>query len=527
MLKRNTLVAILLLVGVSLFAQSKQDAYSLQMQKLITTYRMINGLYVDEVDVEKVVESSIIAMLEELDPHSAYISAEDVEKMNEPLQGNFDGIGIQFNVLDDTLIVISPIPGGPSEKVGIRAGDRIVQVDTTTIAGVECSRNRMMELLRGEKGTKVEVQIKRRKVDELLSFVITRDKIPIYSLDASYMVTPETGYIKLNRFSATTYDEFMKALSELKKEGLENLIIDLQGNGGGYMQPSVEIADQLLECDRMIVYTEGDNSKKQGFTSRGGGAFEKGDLVILVDESSASSSEILSGAIQDWDRGLIVGRRSFGKGLVQKQLNLPDGAMMRLTTARYHTPTGRCIQKPYVKGEGEDYGKDIMERYASGELVNADSIQFPDSLKYETLVEGRTVYGGGGIIPDFFVPIDTGGYSDFHGQIVSKGVLNQFMLSYVDDNRSTLEGEYTDFDKYNKEYEITEEVFQMLVDEAAMDSITYDAEEFAVSREFLFLQMKALMARDLFDMNEYYQVMNTRNNSLLKAVEVIEDKKKK
>lgn len=524
MLKKSTLALIFLLIGGSLFAQSKEEIYTLQMQKLITTYRMINGLYVDEVDVENIVESSIVAMLKELDPHSAYISADDVKKMNEPLQGNFDGIGVQFNVLEDTLIVINPIPGGPSEKVGIRSGDRIVKVDTTMIAGVECSRNRMMELLRGKKGTRVEVFVKRRKETELLNFVITRDKIPIYSLDASYMVTPKTGYIKLNKFAATTYKEFMEALVELKKQGLENLIIDLQGNGGGYMQPSVEIADQLLEKDRMIVYTEGDNSEKQSFKSRGGSAFAEGDLVILVDESSASSSEILSGAIQDWDRGLIVGRRTFGKGLVQKQLNLPDGAMMRLTTARYYTPTGRCIQKPYVKGEGDDYGKDLMTRYESGELVNVDSIHFPDSLKYKTLVEGRTVYGGGGIVPDYFVPLDTTHYSEFHGKVVSRGVLNHYLLSYNDINRAELASEYPDFKRFNKHYEISDDVFQGLVAEAAKDSISYDADEFDISHDFLFMQMKALVARDLFGMNEYYQVMNVRNKSLNKAVEVLEEK---
>lgn len=526
MIKNRSLVGILfLLLSTVVFSQKNNEEFTLQMQKLITTYRIINGLYVDDVDAEKIVESSVIAMLKELDPHSAYISADDVERMNEPLQGNFDGIGIQFNVLDDTLIVISPIPGGPSEKVGLRAGDRIVKVDTTIIAGVELNRNEMVKLLRGTKGTKVQVFIKRKGVRDLLPFMITRDKIPIYSLDAAYMLSPSVGYIKLNRFAATTFAEFEEALKKLKKAGMKDLVIDLKGNGGGYMQPAIQIADQLLEKDRMIVYTEGNNSPMQSYKSHSGGDFEKGNLVMLVDESSASASEILSGAVQDWDRGIIVGRRSFGKGLVQKPINLPDGAMLRLTTARYYTPSGRCIQKPYVKGEGKDYGKDLMERYDSGELLNADSIHFPDSLKFSTLIEGRTVYGGGGIIPDVFVPIDTTSYSDFHRKVVASGVLNEFMLTYIDNNRDALNSDYSDFETFQKEYEVSEDMFQELVVAAANDSITYDAEEFEVSHDYLFLQMRALVARDLFDMSEYYQIMNERNNSVLKALEVLEKRK--
>jgi len=527
MKKTFKIIAFFWLFSLILVASNDKETYTMQMQKLLTTYRIINGLYVDDVDAEELVESSIVAMLKDLDPHSAYISPEDVKKMNEPLQGNFDGIGIQFNVLDDSLIVVSPIPGGPSEKVGIHAGDRIVKVDDTVIAGVQCSRTKMVELLRGEKGTKVKVEVKRKGRDKLLSFTITRDKIPIYSLDASYMLTPHIGYIKLNRFSATSFREFMEALMALKKEGMEDLVIDLQGNGGGYMQPAIEIADQLLAKDRLIVYTEGRNSPMQSFDSRGDGIFEKGDLVVLVDEASASASEILSGAVQDWDRGLIVGRRSFGKGLVQKPLNLPDGAMIRLTTARYHTPSGRCIQKPYVEGEKENYSKDLMQRYESGELLSADSIDFPDSLKYKTLIEGRTVYGGGGIVPDIFVPLDTTTYSHFHREVIASGVLNHFMLSYIDEHRERLKEKYATFEDFDQHFNISETLFQELVAEAAEDSISFDAEEFAVSHDFLFLQMKALVARDLFDMSGYYQVMNQRNQSVLKAVEVLKHKKDK
>lgn len=527
MIRKTTVLLLCLILGSSIFAQTEKEIYSIQMQKLITSYRMINSLYVDNVDAEEIVEDAIIAMLKDLDPHSAYASPEDVKRMNEPLKGNFDGIGIQFNVLDDSLIVISPIPGGPSEKVGVRAGDRIVIVDTTNIAGVKSSRTDMVSLLRGKKGTKVKIQVKRKGVSELLTFVITRDKIPIFSLDAAYMVNDKTGYIKLARFSATTYREFMEAILDLKKQGLKNLIIDLQGNGGGYMQPAIEIADELLAKDRSIVYTEGRKSSRQDFNSKGGGTFEQGGLVVLVDEASASASEILSGAIQDWDRGLIIGRRSYGKGLVQRPLGLNDGAEIRLTIARYYTPSGRCIQKPYVEGNQEEYGEDLMNRFESGELVNADSIDFPDSLIYETLVEGRTVYGGGGIIPDVFIPLDTTSYSKFHRQVIASGVLNEFMLTYMDDNRAELEASYPNFDVFNKDFEVSEELFQEMVTKAAEDSIKYNAEEFAISHDYLFLQMKAIVARDLFEMSEYFQVMNTRNESFLKAVELMDEKKKR
>jgi len=527
MIRKTTLVLFCILLSSASFAQSSKEAYTVQIQKLLTSYRMINSLYVDDVDAEEIVEDAIVAMLKDLDPHSAYASPEEVKKMNEPLKGNFDGIGIQFNVLEDSLIVVSPLAGGPSEKVGILAGDRIIKVDTSTIAGVNCSRAKMMELLRGKKGTKVKVTIKRRGVSELLTFVIIRDKIPIFSLDAAYMVNDNTGYIKLARFSATTYREFSEALAELKRQGLENLIIDLQNNGGGYMQPAVEIADELLEKDRLIVYTEGRNSPKKTIESNGGGQFEKGGIVVLVNEASASASEILSGAIQDWDRGIIVGRRSYGKGLVQRPLGLNDGSEIRLTVARYYTPSGRCIQKPYVEGHKTEYRKDLTNRYESGELVNADSIDFPDSLKYKTLVEGRTVYGGGGIIPDVFVPLDTTSYSDFHRKVIASGILNEFMLNYMDANRHKLEEDYPDFKTFDKKFEVSEDLFQEMVSKAKEDSISYDAEEFAISHDFLFLQMKALVARDLFDNSEYFQVINKHNDSFLKAVKLLEKKKRR
>lgn len=520
-----TALLLLIVTSCQLTAQKKdEDKNTIQLQNLVTTYRMIEGLYVDNVDSKELVEASIKAMLSELDPHSAYIAAEDVKKANEKLDGNFDGIGIQFNVLHDTLIVVSPIAGGPSEKVGLRAGDRIVIIDSTNVAGVEFERDEMVKLLRGKKGTKVTVSIKRNGFDELLVFKITRDKIPIYSLDASYMVDKNIGYIKLNRFAATSHTEFVEAIKKLKAAGAKDLILDLQDNSGGYMGPAIKIVDDFIKNDRMIVYTEGKNSPMKSFMSTKGGRFEKGELVVLVNEGSASASEILAGAIQDWDRGTLVGRRTYGKGLVQRPLQLPDGAQIRLTTARYHTPSGRCIQKPYVKGESEDYRHDLSDRVKSGELVNADSMAVKDSLKYTTLVEGRTVYGGGGIIPDVFVPMDTTSYSQFHRKVISSGLLNEFMVDYIDKNRDLLHETYTDFDTFNAKYTVTDDVFSKLIEKAEDENITYDEKEFAVSHDFLFLQIKALVARDLYSMNKYYQIFNQRNTACTKAIELLTKK---
>lgn len=506
-------------------AQELGNDYNVQLQKLITSYRLISALYVDDVDYNKVVESSIVAMLKDLDPHSAYISPEDVARMNEPLKGNFDGVGIQFNVLNDSLIVVQAIPGGPSEKVGIRAGDRFVKVDTTIIAGVKCSRKKMMELLRGEKGTEVVVWVKRKGVSELIPFNITRDKIPIYSLVADYMVNNEVGYIKLNRFASTSHKEFMAALTRLKKQGMKDLILDLQDNGGGYMQPAIQIADEFLAKNERIVYTEGRKSPKRTFDAEKGGAFNSGALVVLVDESSASASEILTGAIQDWDRGLVVGRRTFGKGLVQKPLNLPDGAMMRLTIARYHTPSGRCIQKPYEEGNKSFYNKELQRRFENGEMVNPEHVDFPDSLRYKTLKKGRDVFGGGGIYPDVFVPIDTTTYSKFHRKVIAQGLLNTFILTYIDNNRDSMMCEYPDFEKFNASYVVDSSFFNHLVTVAAEDSIIYDESKFKVSHDLLFLQMKALVASNLYDNSDYFQVMNTYNAVFNKGIEVLERKK--
>ena len=406
----NYFVFVLIIFGFINPAYSQRiDENSL---KFYSVLRLINTFYVDTVNETKLVENAINSMLKELDPHSVFIPKKDVQAANENLQGNFEGIGVQFNILHDTLVVIAPLSGGPSEKLGILAGDRILQIDDENIAGIGLTNEGVYKRLKGPKGTKVVVSIKRKGMLELLDFDIIRDKIPIYSRDAAYMVDEKIGYIKLNRFAITTRTEFAEAVDMLREEGMEDLILDLRGNVGGYLNIAIEIADDFFEKGKMLVYTKGEKSPKQENYSTSKGKFKEGKLLTLIDEGSASASEIVAGAIQDWDRGVIVGRRSFGKGLVQAQYQINDGSVIRLTTARYYTPTGRLIQKPYDNGTNE-YRMDILSRINRGELAHADSIQFPDSLKFLTLNNKRTVYGGGGIMPDYFVPVDTSYYSDY------------------------------------------------------------------------------------------------------------------
>jgi carboxyl-terminal processing protease len=496
----------------------------------------IQNLYVDTVNESKLVEDAVIGLLEKLDPHSVYLNPEEVKEMNEPLQGNFDGIGIQFNMLTDTLYVIQVISGGPSEKVGIHPGDRIMMVNDKLIAGVKMKTNDVMRRLKGPKGTTVGVKILRQGVPDLIEFKIIRDKIPVYSLDAHYMINKKTGYICLNRFAATSHDEFVKAFKELKSQGMENLIFDLQGNGGGYLNAAIDIADEFLKQGATIVYTEGEHQRREDARATAKGDFEKGNLVILVDEYSASASEIVSGAIQDWDRGVIVGRRSFGKGLVQRPIPLSDGSMIRLTTARYYTPTGRSIQKPYENGNLESYNKDLIDRYNHGEMLSADSIHFPDSLKYSTLVNNRTVYGGGGIMPDYFVPLDTTIYATkVWREINGKGLTYRYAISLIDKNRDTYKKGYKNFNDFKSKFTITEsmlqDVFKMMIDDRksvepdAKDtgSTDKDMEEFQIAKSLIALQIKSLIARDLWDMNEYRQIVNEQNETLKKALEIIEN----
>ena len=510
------LLACIFSIG-ELQAQEKNN--QLQMRKLNLAQFAIANLYVDETDENKLVESAIIGMLEGLDPHSTYSNAEEVKKMNEPLQGNFDGIGIQFNMAEDTLFVIQPVSGGPSEKVGIRAGDRIVMVNDTTIAGVKMSTEDITRRLKGPKGTKVDVKVVRRGVEELLSFAIERDKIPMYSLDASYMMTPKVGYIKINRFGATTHEEFMEALARLKGQGMHDLILDLQGNGGGYLNAAIDIANEFLGGGELIVYTEGRRNPRREFFAKGDGKHQYGKLIVLVDEFSASASEIVAGAVQDWDRGMVVGRRTFGKGLVQRPIDLPDGSMIRLTVARYYTPAGRCIQKPYESIE--KYNADLIERYNRGEMMSADSIHFPDSLKCSTLKKGRTVYGGGGIMPDYFVPVDTTLFTKYHSRLSNKGVLLKVHFQLIDTHRDEWSKKYPDYATFNRKFELSDKMMKQLIAEGEKDGVKFDEEQYKKSESLIKLQLKALIARDLWDMNEYYHTINVVNESVNKALELL------
>lgn len=493
-----------------------------ELYKLQIAARVISTFYVDTIQKSKLVENAITGMLNKLDPHSVYISSDEVQRMNEPLEGNFEGIGIQFNILQDTLLVVNPIPGGPSEEVGVRAGDRIIYVNDTLVAGVNLTNKIVFQKLRGKKGTIVTVKIARMGTPKLIEFSITRDKIPIFSMDAANMLTSDIGYIKLNRFSATTHDEFLQGIEKLKKQGMKKLVLDLQGNGGGYLQTATKIADEFLSKDHLIVYTKGQNSPEHKFTAIKRGVFENGKLVVLIDEGSASASEILSGAIQDWDRGVVIGRRSFGKGLVQRPFNLPDGSIMRLTTAKYYTPTGRLIQKSYEGGK-EKYHDDLLTRYNHGELTNADSIHFPDSLLYRTLINKRAVYGGGGIMPDIFVPLDTTTYSNYHRDLVAKGIVNKFILTYLDHNREQIKNNYIDIDNFINNFECSQPMLDSLINYGEKNEITFNEKEFLLSKKSIALQLKALLGRNLFSLSDFYRIINQDDKVIKQAIEILTD----
>lgn len=521
----------------ALFAQSIS---STQQRKLINALTAISSLYVDSINDKKLVETALVAMLKDLDPHSSYIPKEEVERVNEPLEGSFEGVGIQFQLLEDTLLVAQTIAGCPAEKVGILPGDRIIFIGKELIAGVKMQNSDIMKRLRGPKGTEVNVKILRGGKKELIDFSIIRDKIPIYSVDATYMIGKDIGYIKINSFGTTTDQEFQKAFNTLQKKGMKQLILSLQGNGGGYLNTAQQVADEFLSRNKLIVYTQGLNQPKSILESSAIGKFETGKLIVLVDEYSASASEIVSGALQDWDRAIIVGRRSFGKGLVQRQFPLIDGSMMRLTTARYYTPTGRCIQKPYKDGK-DKYELDLVNRYNKGELLHADSIHFPDSLKYQTLNLKRTVYGGGGIMPDIFVPLDTTRFTALHRKMLAQGIINKVCIQYIVKNRTELKNKYSSFDKYKKEFEVDDALLNSLISpseiekvantELSKDSATVQLKtnkdkinliEFEKSKPLIKLQLKALIARDLWEMNEYYQIMDAENESLIKAIQILQ-----
>ena len=503
-------------------AQENKTPSQTQGQKFNALLYYVNQIYVEDVDSEALVEAAIVGMLEEMDPHSVYIPADELKAADEPLNGNFEGVGIQFNIFKDTIMVVSPISGGPSEKLGIMSGDRIVTVDGEVVAGTGVTNKDVQRLLKGPKGTKVTVGIKRSGERKLLDFEIIRDKIPIFSVDASYMVAPGIGYIKVNRFAKTTMAEMYEALAKLRTQGMDDLILDLQGNGGGMLRTAIQMADEFLSEDKLLVYTEGRAFPRENTKARIPGRFEKGRLVVLIDQGSASASEIVSGAIQDWDRGLIVGRRSFGKGLVQRPVNLPDGSAVRLTVQKYYTPSGRCIQKPYDDGV-DAYRKEKYERYASGELLSLDSLELPDSLKFTTRLQERTVYGGGGILPDIFVPIDTTDNSEFFSRILRKGLDNRFALNYVDSRREALEKEYPTEDDFIRDFVLSKKMtldFLAFVDEEGVD---FDADGWETSRDAISLRIKAMIGRNMLEQSTFYRVISGLNESLQRAVTILQD----
>lgn len=492
-------------------------------QKFATTLYLIDNFYVDTVNTEKVVEDAIIAALKELDPHSAYLSKKDVEKANEPLVGSFEGIGVTFQLIRDTITVIGPTPGGPSERIGIMAGDQFIKIDGQDAFGKKIDNEYVQKHLRGKKGTKVTVSVKRGKSKELMDFEIVRDKIPLNSINAAFMMENRVGYIKLDRFAQESSKEFQSALEKLRSQGMKSLILDLRSNSGGYLNTAIDMVDQFLKKDQLIVYTEGLHSNRQEWKSSDAGAYTEGKLVVLIDEGSASASEILSGAVQDHDRGVIIGRRSFGKGLVQRPFNLPDGAVIRLTTARYHTPTGRCIQRPY-EGGTEEYYKELNKRLENGEYFHADSIHFPDSLKYKT-DNGRTVYGGGGIMPDLFIPVDTSFNSKLYTDLVRKGVFNKYTVDYAMLHRDELKTNYPDYHQYLDQFDVSPSMIDDLKQVATQEKIKWNDEEYLRSEKYIKMQVKALIARNVWEMQQYYEVTLREDPGIAKALQVLTNDK--
>lgn len=512
------IVTIFLLGGNILNAQ----LFTENALKFGRALALVESFYVDSTKQDQLTEKAIIAMLRELDPHSVYLSQEEVKASNEELEGNFDGIGIQFNILYDSIIVISPVPGGPSEKAGIRAGDRIVTIKDENVAGTGITTTGVRDRLLGERGTLVDVGIFRRGVNGITTYTIMRDKIPVNSLDAAYMVSDDVGFIKLNRFAATSEEEFLRAVEQLRKQDMKNLIIDLRGNSGGYLEAAIRLTDQIFNSRRLIVYLEGLKTPRQEYFSKSGGSLASARIVVLVDEGSASASEILAGALQDWDRGVIVGRRTFGKGLVQNGFYFSDGSAMRLTIARYFTPTGRLIQSPYKDGT-DKYIENYFSRFSHGELFYADSIAFPDSLKYGTLTNKRVVYGGGGIMPDLFVPADTSWYSGYYADMVRKNVITEFALDYVDSNRERLLRKYPDFQTFSDKFSFSTEDVARLITIAESKGTPFNKEQFDISGDQILKILTGLVARDLWDMSEYYEIVYQNDRAVNEALKLIED----
>ena len=529
---KNILLAIAVVLSAFSFGQFDERETT---RKFDEVFKYLERNYVDDFDGPAITDAAIVAMLKELDPHTYLIPKEEVEESNEKINGSFVGVGIRFQIMDDTLTVVETIEGGPCEKVGVKAGDKIVQIDDENVAGIGLKNSGVRERLLGEKNSLVVLGVQRKKEKGLIKFDVIRDKIPIYSVASHYMATDHTGYIKVTSFSRTTPEELRTALHELKKQGMKNLILDLQGNGGGLLHVAKYMADEFLDDDKLIVYSEGRNQPRNDmnadgkdtygrpYNGDGKGEWEKGKLVVLVDENSASASEIVTGALQDWDRALVVGRRTFGKGLVQRPYELSDGSIIRITIARYFTPTGRFIQKPYDDGV-DAYRDDYLNRYENGELMHRDSIKLPDSLKTKTLKLGRTVYGGGGIMPDVFVPLDTNHISEMYRNISRKGIINTFTFSYVDKNRESLKKNYKDFEAFLSDFDVDKNgVMELFWKEAAGDGIEYNEEDDQRSGDLIRTLIKARIASNFYGIEKYYQVYNIRQNEIfIKGLEVIE-----
>jgi carboxyl-terminal processing protease len=491
--------------------------HSSRQNKINQVLSFIERQYVDTISKEEMIEEAIQSMLQHLDPHSYYISSSELARMTEPLEGNFDGIGIEFMIQKDTVVVVNPIAGGPSESLGIRAGDRIVEVNGENIAGIGIRNSDIMDLLRGESSTKVDVGILRKNRDQIINFNITRGKIPIYSVDASLMLTPETGFIKVSRFGKTTYDEFLEAAQKLSSQGMKKLVLDLRNNGGGYMHAAIMMIDEFFPKGHLVVYTEGRSHPRKDYYTSSAGILHDVEVVVLVNENSASASEIVSGAIQDNDRGTIIGRRTYGKGLVQEHIPLPEGDAMRLTTARYYTPVGRSIQKPY--GRGIDYERDIYDRYESGEVYSGDTLQIPDSLTFTT-PKGKTVYGGGGIYPDIFVSVDTVGASFYLSELNYTGTFNQFAFDYSDKNRDMLL-QFETVDAFKSNFRVLESVLNEFISFGEANGVKKDMRGLEQSRDQIKRRLKALIARNIFREGAYFAIINDEDPYILKALEVL------
>lgn len=531
---KNTVLIILLFLSLPTFSQFKESETTGKFEEVFNYLKMY---YVDEFNGAEITDAAIVAMLKELDPHSYLISKEEVAGANEKIDGSFVGVGIRFDIIDDTLTVVNTIEGGPCEKVGVRAGDKIIVIDGNNVAGVGIQTADVRSKLMGEKGTLVVLGIKRRGEKEVLNYDVRRDKIPLFSVASYYMVTDKTGYIKVTNFARTTMDEFREALLFLKGKGMKNLILDLQENPGGLLHVAKYMVDMFLANNRLIVYSEGrsqprqdmvaDNKDSNGqyYYDEKDGLFEKGKLVVLVNENSASASEIVAGAVQDWDRGLIVGRRTFGKGLVQRPYKLSDGSEVRITIARYYTPSGRFIQSPYDDGVDAYFQADL-NRYLSGELMHADSVKFPDSLRYETLKLKRTVYGGGGVMPDVFVPIDTMEISKMYRDISRKGSINTYAFSYVDSNRDKLHASYPTFEKFKTEFDVEKEAMEGFWAQVKLDGVEFSETDYQTSKKLIHTLLKARIASNLWDFAKFYEIYNiNENEAFIKGLELIEGKK--